>query len=87
MEGIYLIACESFFGFEGGVEHHVCIGGGKTVGDYLEVDHAVDLAVESFESALCFCTCFCFFLFGEGFLEFPEDDMLYHNQIPFGYVN
>ena len=74
------IAFEGFFRFEGAVEHHVGIGGCQTTVDVnLDVEESGNLAHETFQTFFNTCLDGLLLLFGEFWIQSPENNVLNHN--------
>ena len=74
------IALEGFLRLEGAVEHHVGIGGCQTSVDVnLYVKETRHFAYESFQTFFNTCLNGLLLLFGEFWIQCPENNVLNHN--------
>jgi len=80
MFGMDSIAFQGIFALEGAVEHHVGIGGGQTAVDmHFHIEKSGHLAYESFQTCLNTCLDGLLLLFGEFWIQSPENNVLNHN--------
>lgn len=86
--GMNGVAFEGLGALEGAVEHHVGIRGCQTAVDVnLHVEESGNFAEESFQTFFNTCLDGLLLLFGEFWIQSPENDVLNHNLICFRVVS
>jgi len=81
MDGVTL---QGFFALEGAVEHHVGIRRSQTAIDvHFDIKESGHFAYESFQTFLDTFLDSLFLLFGEFWIQRPDDDVLNHNRMIF----